>query len=218
MARRKDVEKEFRRRFIAEVAFRLFAERSFETVTVEDIARSAEFGKGTLYQYFESKEEIAAYAIQEGVLAVCQRIEKECLQEADIRRALDRLVELQYEFHATYGRLFLSLLRRYLDGTLSGRAFDEVRNKYQTKTRLTAQVLERGISSGTVVPVDSHKLARMLESAVKGFVVEGFECRRSGLEKSDIGLIKEILLNGIIRREGEDGDGKRERGSFDRRQ
>lgn len=200
MGRRKDVEKEFRRRFIAEVAFRLFTERSFETVTVEDIARTAEFGKGTLYQYFESKEEIAAYVIQQGISDACVEIERECLQEPDIGKALERLVELQYEFHKAYGRLFFSLLRRYLDGAFLNRVFDEVRSKYQIKTRLTAQVLERGMESGIVIPVESYRLARVLESAVKGFVVEGFECRRSGEEGADIDLIKQILLNGITKR------------------
>ncbi|HOV43796.1 MAG TPA: TetR/AcrR family transcriptional regulator [Syntrophothermus lipocalidus] len=207
MTSRKDAEKEFRKRFIAEVAYRLFADRSFETVTVEDIARAAEFGKGTLYQYFESKEEIVAYVIQRGISELCQRIEAECLQETDLYVALNRLIELQYEFHATYGRLFLSLLRRNLDGLLTSQYFEDVKKRYEAKTQLTAKVLERGIDSGVFVSAESYRLARAVESVVKGFVVEGFERKQQKPTASDIGLIKQVLLNGIIKRRGENDNG-----------
>ncbi|NSW83466.1 MAG: TetR/AcrR family transcriptional regulator [Syntrophothermus sp.] len=207
MTSRKDAEKEFRKRFIAEVAYRLFADRSFETVTVEDIARAAEFGKGTLYQYFESKEEIVAYVIQRGISELCQRIEVECLHEPDLHVALDRLIELQYEFHATYGRLFLSLLRRNLDGLLTSQYFEDVKKRYEAKTQLTAKVLERGIDSGVFVSAESYRLARAVESVVKGFVVEGFERKQQKPTASDIGLIKQVLLNGIIKRRGENDNG-----------
>jgi AcrR family transcriptional regulator len=43
---------------IIEVAIRLMGERGLEAPTVEEIAAAAEVGKGTIYNYFESKEEI----------------------------------------------------------------------------------------------------------------------------------------------------------------
>lgn len=63
MVSRKEREQEFKKGLIAEAARELFAGASFEKVTVEDIARRSQFGKGTIYQYFETKEEILVYVL-----------------------------------------------------------------------------------------------------------------------------------------------------------
>jgi AcrR family transcriptional regulator len=40
----------------------VFSEKSIDAATVEEITEKADVGKGTLYQHFEDKEEIVAYA------------------------------------------------------------------------------------------------------------------------------------------------------------
>ncbi len=44
--------------FILEVAKKLFSEKSFEAITMEEIAESAALSRATLYNYFNAKEEI----------------------------------------------------------------------------------------------------------------------------------------------------------------
>lgn len=55
---RKERERLFRRQEIVNAAREVFALRGFTAATLDDIAERAEFGKGTLYSYFESKEEL----------------------------------------------------------------------------------------------------------------------------------------------------------------
>ncbi|MFG3016923.1 TetR family transcriptional regulator [Streptomyces cinerochromogenes] len=51
--------KEQTRQRIAAVALRLFAERGFDVVTVNEIAEAAEVAKATLFAYFPTKESLA---------------------------------------------------------------------------------------------------------------------------------------------------------------
>ncbi|MDL1898122.1 helix-turn-helix transcriptional regulator, partial [Anaerolineae bacterium CFX7] len=55
---RRERERDARRQAILAQAKSVFAERGFLNATVEEIAERAELAVGTLYRYFQSKEEI----------------------------------------------------------------------------------------------------------------------------------------------------------------
>lgn len=55
---RKERERLFRRKEIMLASIPLFAEKGFMNTTLDEIAEAAEFGKGTLYHYFDNKEEL----------------------------------------------------------------------------------------------------------------------------------------------------------------
>lgn len=57
---------EHKRREIIDAATRLFASRPFHEVRLDDVAAAAKVGKGTLYVYFQSKEDLYLSLIREG--------------------------------------------------------------------------------------------------------------------------------------------------------
>ncbi|MDD3364537.1 MAG: TetR/AcrR family transcriptional regulator [Syntrophomonas sp.] len=197
MTSRRDREKEFKKQLIAEAAYKLFSSSSFEAVTVEDIARQAEFGKGTLYLYFENKEDILVYIFCHGVEELCKDIEDQCSEEPDIEEALNRYMSLQYSFYQKYHSMFLSLLRRKLEGTLNPDQFLDTVHKQDVITDLVAGILARGTREGYIVAVDSRKLARVIRNVLKGFSFEALDRKDIDAEK-DLELIKMVLSNGIM--------------------
>jgi AcrR family transcriptional regulator len=56
--------KEQTRRLIAETAWRLFADRGFEQVTVAEVARQAEVAVATVFNYFPTKEDLFYYRLE----------------------------------------------------------------------------------------------------------------------------------------------------------
>ncbi|MFI9048453.1 TetR family transcriptional regulator [Streptomyces sp. NPDC053427] len=61
--------KEQTRERIAAVALRLFSERGFDAVTVNEIAEAAEVAKATLFTYFPTKESLALRGVGDDDLA-----------------------------------------------------------------------------------------------------------------------------------------------------
>ncbi len=55
---RKEREKEIRRNDIIEAAERVFFTKGYDSATMDDVAKEAEFSKRTVYVYFNSKEQI----------------------------------------------------------------------------------------------------------------------------------------------------------------
>ena len=60
---RRDRERLTRRRAILDAALSIFAEKGYEGATLDEIAERAEFGKGTLYNYFPEGKESILFAL-----------------------------------------------------------------------------------------------------------------------------------------------------------
>ncbi|MCD8356803.1 MAG: TetR/AcrR family transcriptional regulator [Clostridia bacterium] len=73
--------------------FRLAASgKPFSSIKVQDIATAAGIGKGTLYEYFSSKEEILSRAILYTLEIFLDWIEKQLEEEISLFQVLDMLL------------------------------------------------------------------------------------------------------------------------------
>jgi AcrR family transcriptional regulator len=105
--------KEKTRRSILEAALDLFARKGFHQTTTRAISLRAKIAEGTLFNYFETKEELALYFFQEELTAVMQwyerdkRIPRAPLPEklfAIIHHLLERLAPYEDFIGAVYLR------------------------------------------------------------------------------------------------------------------
>jgi AcrR family transcriptional regulator len=102
---RRERERLVRRQEIIAAARTVFARKGFNDATLDDVAELAEFGKGTLYNYFENKEALFASVLQDAFDEV-MRIAREALEgDEPFEKRIERFVrgELGYLFRMPEG-------------------------------------------------------------------------------------------------------------------
>ena len=100
IAERKEREKAERRRSILEAARELIKEKTFEEITMEEIARSLELSRATIYLYFSNKSEIFATLLIEGMRELKQGYEQ--AQVEGISEPMDKVRALAIAFFQFY--------------------------------------------------------------------------------------------------------------------
>jgi AcrR family transcriptional regulator len=153
-ARRRTRRKDARPGEIVEAALRLFADRGFAATKLEDVAAAAGIGKGTIYLYFPTKDDLFRAVVRQAVLpnldAFTALTEDTEYSAADLLRAIaQRALTLLETDLTAIPRLvmaesgnFPALARFYAEEVvLKGMA-------------LIRSILARGIERGEFRPVD----------------------------------------------------------------
>lgn len=153
-----------KRQRIIQAAIKVFASHGYHPARVEQIAAMADVGKGTVYEYFQSKEhvfqEVLAHIMEEYV----QAISAVAGQADHVRERLEQLLLVNIEFvsrHRDMAQLLLS------DHPSLG---DEGHHKFiAQRNRCLAvmqQIISEGIASGQLRPVNPELAALLLDGAV----------------------------------------------------
>jgi len=134
------------RKAILDAAIKLFAEKGFEETSIEELAREAGIGKGTIYGYFTTKQEIFLAFCEEEIEYVFARLEQEGNPQASL---LDQIVFLsmcQFDFvtqNREFGRLFCREMAYPREKNLA--ASGEINARYLSKVmEIIVRAKQRG--------------------------------------------------------------------------
>ncbi|MBL8750090.1 MAG: TetR/AcrR family transcriptional regulator [Planctomycetes bacterium] len=135
-----------KRRLILASAARLFAEQPFHDVTLEQVATAARVGKGTLYVYFASKDQLYTAAVAEGLSDLAGTIDERLrVTPADAPVRLSAIVEELLGFSRRYPHLF-ALMRSGHPIAGSGE-LDAARRRVASRIEV---VLRDGVERGQI--------------------------------------------------------------------
>ncbi|MGH9414475.1 MAG: TetR/AcrR family transcriptional regulator [Terriglobales bacterium] len=163
---------EFRETEILAAARKVFGERGFATATVDMIAAEAGVAKGTLYLYYDSKEEIFWAALvsrlRESLDATRQAIAGTQGAEARIRAALRVRFDM-FRSDEAFVRMYVTEF-----GHLC-RAKDRPSHAlYVEGAQVLAAVLREGVAAGELRPLPPMETALALMEMVKGVFLMQF--------------------------------------------
>lgn len=139
-------------------AARLFGTQRFHEVRMEDIAAEAAVGKGTLYRYFQDKEELYAALLERASRQITERLRDELSRAAGARHRLRTIVATVMAYFDEQPHLF-DLIQRaeVLQGP--GFPWQQARDEIG---RLVRDVFQEGKDRGEFTVGDPELAALML--------------------------------------------------------
>ncbi len=151
---------------ILDTASRIFGRRVYHLVTMDEIARESHVGKGTLYRYFLSKEDLYLAIVDEAFGLLIRRLEAERAAAAPPATALRRMIEAIVDTFTRHLPFFRLAHRG--EGRLFVRKKQVLQARRAHIARLLAEVLDRGVEAGTFRKVDRTLAPSMLIGMVWG--------------------------------------------------
>jgi AcrR family transcriptional regulator len=203
-AERRAREKAQRRREILKAARREFFERGFHGPTVDDVAARAEVSKGTIYLYFESKEEILAHLLLEGLELLVTEMEAACEPTRTIspQCTLESLANTYLQFcqsYPNYFRLIMAFDRGRFEESITRELHQKVMNKSLQGLNLLAQTIELGRGAGMFHVDDAWQAAGSVWAALNGVLVLMAHPLRQRLLRSDLNTMFQATLDLVVR-------------------
>lgn len=184
---------------ILSAAEKVFAAKGFFSTTMSDIAREAEFGTGSLYKYFKSKDDLYFTLIDEKVEEINIPVKAELSQKTPAVVRIKNALGLQFEFferNKDFFRIYTSERSRF-EWMVKDELGKDLHEKMVAYIRLLAEVMRQGIEKGEFRPLNPMDLAHALVGIVNSFVFEWIISRESYPLISKLDTVLEIFLGGV---------------------
>jgi AcrR family transcriptional regulator len=134
-----------KRQEIMSAAEQLFSNRRFHEVTLDEIAQAARVGKGTIYRFFSSKDDLFFQTATSGFDDLCDVIEKNVCRQNDFTRQLLSACEEITEFF--YRRRQIFRIMQMEEGRViwsQGSLWDRWMSHRGKLVKALARILDRG--------------------------------------------------------------------------
>lgn len=190
------------RREILQAALRLFSEKGYHNVSVHDIAKEAEFGIGTLYKYFNNKEDLYKALIKGVSEKFHHAILRALEQERNPLRAVKKHIAIRREVffdNLPVVRLYFAETRGASFSIRAG--FDrELLKQHDEFIEKLASVFEKGIKENVFRDLDPYHMALALDGIINAFLFRIIE-EPSRFRKGDnLTIAADIFLGGVLKK------------------
>ena len=195
---RRDREREQRRQEILQAALRLFASQGYDLTTLDQIAAAAEYGKGTLYNYFSSKEELFSAMIKDGIARFHSLIGARLKKAKGTLERLDAFIDASFEFYAgNEDFLKVYMLQMVYSGAFQGPLKEQLKGTWTKNLSLPVGIFRKGIKEGIFRGNDPVRMATALKWMINSQYYMLLTARRPDIPGS-AEFIRQVWRTGIL--------------------
>ncbi|MCF6137819.1 TetR/AcrR family transcriptional regulator [Pseudalkalibacillus berkeleyi] len=187
-----------RRKQILEAATNSFSLFGYKATTMDQVAKLANVGKGTIYTFFKNKEEL----FDEIVSSLLNEMKREAEEVLDpqasfsenVHHALFRLLEFRKEHQLT-----IKLHQEAVE--IGTPAVSDVVNRMEKEVvDFVSQQIEKAIQSEAIKPCDPEMTAFVMMKLYVSLIFD-WERNHTPLNKDEIAnLFEQYLISGLSRR------------------
>jgi len=135
-----------KRERILEAGLALFANEPYQAVTMDRVAEAAGVAKGTLYLYFQSKEDLYLGILNDGMERMAREYQAAVDPNADVTARLKGAIRLSIEFYDQRRDLLRLMMT---EEPRMAEARNRLREEWRDRgVRFFSSLLEEGIRSG----------------------------------------------------------------------
>lgn len=154
---------------ILQAAVELFTERDFYQVLMDEVAERADVGKGTVYRYFPTKEDLYFATIFEGWDRLGRELAEVIQQDGPLQDTLEHVTRqvLSYFWHR---RQFVTLVHR-LENNIEGEEQADWQRRRDGIVRVFEDMLKRDLAAQALPSGQMRLLTEMFLGMLRSIVL-----------------------------------------------
>lgn len=187
-----------RKQEILNAATKSFSLFGYKATTVDQVAKIANVGKGTIYTFFENKEQLLHFAVKNLIEEMRQEADRAINSNNNFMTNAHSGLMKMLEFRERH-QLFAKLLEeeRQLATPEVKHMLAQIEDEFVS---YLANFIETGIEKGEIQACDSKLVAYLLLKAYKALIVDWENTYGEPLdEQSILNLFKQTIFNGLLK-------------------
>jgi TetR/AcrR family transcriptional regulator, repressor of fatR-cypB operon len=201
---RKEQEQLLHKNLIIKAAAQIFSEKGYEKTTLDEIAQLAEFSKGSLYNYFENKEDLFLTTLEIGIQKLIE--EMKIVSESEPTTALQTKAILSvmvtffkendsFNKHRAFFQMMVNE-KRVMACQASDEYSNRMQNMHKNMTQFFSEIFKKGIGSSELKNGCPQTYAEVLVGIIHHYIfMVNMEMLEFNQEKAD--NVFDIFFNGV---------------------
>jgi AcrR family transcriptional regulator len=200
------IDKKAKQEKILNAALSVFAKKGFNGALIDDIAKEANIAKGTMYQYFKSKDALFFESMQWFYLSILESMDGKIDHEHDrASRQLEKLFEYTMGVAEETKDLFPLMMEFWAASTTGTnqkyfkKFFKGIYHQYRKQI---AQILQYGIDTGEFrrdINVDA--ISSALVGVIDGLFLQDWFDKKFDMQMTSREFI-DVIIKGISKKKG----------------
>lgn len=157
---------------ILRCAAQVFAQREFHEVLTDDIAQQLGIGKGTIYRYFDSKEQLYLETVAgdlDGLHAAVARVVEDGSPGAPLDVSIESLARVMIEYFWKRRDFFLLMAR--LEPKLKASERADWQRRRAESMRMVSRWLDRAVARGEIAKINTRLAVEALFGMLRGVCI-----------------------------------------------
>ncbi len=197
---RKEKERLFKQAAIMDAAVSIFAKKGYRDTTLDEIAITSEFGKGTIYNYFKSKEDIYSAIIDDVSANLYDIVQQADSENKNSKDFFEMHAKLVFQYCVGKRDAFIIYVREIAHFTTDIFINDrkKINERHKKVRNILIKIISKGMKLKEIKKYDAEKLTTLYEHLIFPYILFLINTFKDKFDQDrEIDFILSVFYNGI---------------------